>query len=53
MVLEQNAEIDLSHIWNCDECGFPTNASKGCVVAKKVSENKTLKILYFFQLEYS
>ena len=38
-VLEHNPGIDSSQIWNCDESGFPTNPSKGCVIAKKVIEN--------------
>ena len=51
-VLERNPEIELSCIWNYDESGFPTYPSKGCVIAKKVSKNKSLQIFYFFQLEY-
>ena len=47
-LLERNPEIDSSRIWNCDESRFPTNPSKGCVIANKVSENKTLQIFYFF-----
>ena len=49
-VLERNREIDSPRIWNCDESGFPTDPSKGCVIAKKVSENKTLQIFYFFSI---
>ena len=51
-VLECNPEIDSSRIRNCDESGFPTDPLKGCVIAKKVSENKARQIFYFFQLEY-
>ena len=35
-IFRKHPELDASRIWNCDETGFPTDASKGKVITIKV-----------------
>ena len=47
-VFAENPDLDASKMWNCNESGFPTDLSKGKVVAPKVSGYNHLFMLDYF-----
>ena len=44
----ENPDLDASKVWNCDESGFPTDLSKGKVIAPKLSGCNHLFMLDYF-----
>ena len=44
----ENPDLYASKVWNCDESGFPTDPSKGKVIAPKVSGCNHLLMLEYF-----